>query len=161
MPSLIQKHAHVKGQRSNHHILKFQPNPSWAKKRPNRYTSFENKYVTIILKPHAYLQTIYKTLAKFQEDRNKTVEGISLTKYPLMHLLQLNTRSSQVEKSRKMTIMSKPHSHLTMNKMHTKFHEYRNKIYEELHPQNPLIANVMAKSDEVHKLRKVRDFFST
>ena len=40
MPSLIQKHAHVKGQRSNHHIFKFQPNPSWAKKRPNRYTSF-------------------------------------------------------------------------------------------------------------------------
>ena len=41
MPSLIQKHAHVKGQRSNHHIFKFQPNPSWAKKRPNRYTSFQ------------------------------------------------------------------------------------------------------------------------
>ena len=40
MPSLIQKHAHVKGQRSNHNIFKFQPNPSWAKKRPNRYTSF-------------------------------------------------------------------------------------------------------------------------
>ena len=32
MSSLIQKHAHVKGQRSNHHIFKFQPNPSWAKK---------------------------------------------------------------------------------------------------------------------------------
>ena len=32
MASLIQKHAHVKGQRSNHHIFKFQPNPSWAKK---------------------------------------------------------------------------------------------------------------------------------
>ena len=40
MPSLIQKHAHVKGQRSNHHIFKFQPNPSWAKKRPNGYTTF-------------------------------------------------------------------------------------------------------------------------
>ena len=40
MPSLIQKHAHVKGQITNHHIFKFQPNPSWAKKRPNRYTSF-------------------------------------------------------------------------------------------------------------------------
>ena len=40
MASLIQKHAKVKGQRSNHHIFKFQPNPSWAKKRPNRYTSF-------------------------------------------------------------------------------------------------------------------------
>ena len=25
MPSLFQKHAHEKGQRSNHHILKFQP----------------------------------------------------------------------------------------------------------------------------------------
>ena len=43
MPSLIQKHAHVKGQRSNHHIFIFQPNPSWAKKRPNRYTSFHVK----------------------------------------------------------------------------------------------------------------------
>ena len=32
MPSLNQKHAHVKGQRSNHHIFKFQPNPSWSKK---------------------------------------------------------------------------------------------------------------------------------
>ena len=43
MPSLIQKHAHVKGQRSNQQIFKFQPNPSWAKKRPNRYTSFNMK----------------------------------------------------------------------------------------------------------------------
>ena len=44
MLSLIQKHAHMLGQRSNHHLLKFQPNPSWAKKRPNRYTSFvDNK----------------------------------------------------------------------------------------------------------------------
>ena len=42
MPSLIQKHAHVKGQRSNNHIFKFQPNPSWVKKRPNRYTSFRD-----------------------------------------------------------------------------------------------------------------------
>ena len=40
MALLIQKHAHVKGHRSNHHIFKFQPNPSWAKKRPNRHTSF-------------------------------------------------------------------------------------------------------------------------
>ena len=43
MSSLIQYHAHVKGQRSNHHIFKFQPNPSWAKKRPNRYTSFSRQ----------------------------------------------------------------------------------------------------------------------
>ena len=32
MSSLMQKHGHVKGQRSNHHIFKFQPNPSRAKK---------------------------------------------------------------------------------------------------------------------------------
>ena len=32
MPSLIQKHAHVKGPRSKHHIFESQPNPSWAKK---------------------------------------------------------------------------------------------------------------------------------
>ena len=48
MPSLIQKHAHVKGQRSNHHIFKFQPNPSWAKKRPNRYTSFQYRILQLI-----------------------------------------------------------------------------------------------------------------
>ena len=50
MPSLIQKHAHVKGQRSNHHIFKFQPNPSWAKKRPNRYTSFDMQHDHVLKK---------------------------------------------------------------------------------------------------------------
>ena len=49
MSSLIQKHAHVKGQSSNHHILKIQPNPSWAKKRPNRYTSFMEIYLIMAM----------------------------------------------------------------------------------------------------------------
>ena len=46
MPSLIQNHAHVNGQRSSHNIFKFQPNPSWAKKRPNRYMSFGHNIST-------------------------------------------------------------------------------------------------------------------
>ena len=38
MPLLVQKHAHVKGQRSYHHIFKFQPNPPWAKKNSQTVT---------------------------------------------------------------------------------------------------------------------------
>ena len=59
MSSLIQKHAHVKGQRSNHHIFKFPPNPSWAKKRPNRYTSF-GTYVSEYLVLHAKNESFLK-----------------------------------------------------------------------------------------------------
>ena len=36
------KNAHMKGQRSNYHIFKFQPNTLWTKKRPNRYTTFDS-----------------------------------------------------------------------------------------------------------------------
>ena len=53
MPSLIQKHAHVKGQRSNNHIFKFQPNTSWAKKRPNRYTSFRRALTRFRISAHS------------------------------------------------------------------------------------------------------------
>ena len=35
----------------------------------------EKNNVTIMSKPHAYLQTLYKTPAKFQKDRNETVGG--------------------------------------------------------------------------------------
>ena len=37
----------------------------------------------IISKPHAYLQTIYKTPVKFQKNRYKTVGGVAHTRYPL------------------------------------------------------------------------------
>ena len=37
----------------------------------------------IISKPHAYLQTMEKTCAKFQKDRYKIVRGVALTRYPL------------------------------------------------------------------------------
>ena len=51
MASLIQKHAHVKGQRSNRHIFKFQPDPPWAKKRPNRYTFFPEDWTLATIIP--------------------------------------------------------------------------------------------------------------
>ena len=60
MPSLTQKHAHIKGQRSNHHIFKFQPNPSWAKKRPNRYTSFYRRYYDLISKFQVGLKSLLR-----------------------------------------------------------------------------------------------------
>ena len=37
----------------------------------------------IISKPHAYLQSMVTTSVKFQENRNKTVEGVVHTRYPL------------------------------------------------------------------------------
>ena len=36
-----------------------------------------------ISKPHAYLQTMYKTPVKFQKNRYKTVGGVAHTRYPL------------------------------------------------------------------------------
>ena len=37
----------------------------------------------IISKPHAYLQTMFKSLVKFQRIRHKTVGGVAHTRYPL------------------------------------------------------------------------------
>ena len=65
MPSLNLKHTHVKGQRLNYLIFKFQPNSSWAKQRPNRYTSFECKiYAKYLL--HISLLPCYNLLLKYQ-----------------------------------------------------------------------------------------------
>ena len=46
----------------------------------------------IISKPHAYLQTMYKTPVKFQKNRYKTVGGVAHTRYPLsFHFDSKNT----------------------------------------------------------------------
>ena len=37
----------------------------------------------IISKPHAYFQTMFKSLVKFQRNRHKTVGGVAHTRYPL------------------------------------------------------------------------------
>ena len=41
------------------------------------------KKIMIMHKPHAHLQTMYKT-PKFQKDSSKNVGGEELTKYPLI-----------------------------------------------------------------------------
>ena len=47
----------------------------------------------IISKPHAYLQTIYKTPVKFQKNQYKTVGGDVHTRYPLsIHFDSKNAR---------------------------------------------------------------------
>ena len=43
----------------------------------------EKNDLRIISKPHAYLQTMYKSLVKFQMNRHKTVGGVAHTRYPL------------------------------------------------------------------------------
>ena len=89
MPSLIQKYAHMKGQRSNHHIFNFQPNPSWAKKRPNRYTSFRflnsltlNFQLIVITTariPCLPIHTLGNQCAKYKASTTKYVRYIGLT----------------------------------------------------------------------------------
>ena len=39
--------------------------------------------MSIISKPHAYLQSLVKTYVKFQKNRNETVGGVAHTRYPL------------------------------------------------------------------------------
>ena len=47
----------------------------------------------IISKPHAYLQTMYKTPVKFQKNQYKTVGGDAHTRYPLsIHFDSKNAR---------------------------------------------------------------------
>ena len=36
----------------------------------------------IISKPHAYFQTMFKSMVKFQRNRHKTVGGVAHTRYP-------------------------------------------------------------------------------
>ena len=43
-----------------------------------------NINLRIISKPHAHLQSMLKTSAKFQKNRNKTVGGVAYTRYILL-----------------------------------------------------------------------------
>ena len=47
------------------------------------YGKSDKNNLRIISKPHAYLQTMYKLLVKFQRNRHKTVGGDAHTRYPL------------------------------------------------------------------------------
>ena len=53
----------------------------------------DKKNLRIICKPHAYLQTMYKTPVKFQKNQYKTVGGVAHTRYPLsIHFDSKNAR---------------------------------------------------------------------
>ena len=58
-----------------------------VKSQKNGYVQLAKKVIKnnlrIISKPHAYLQTMYKTPVKFQKNRYKTVGGVAHTRYPL------------------------------------------------------------------------------
>ena len=68
----------------------------------------------IISKPHAHLQTMEKTCAKFQKGRYKIVWGVALTRYPLsIHWGWKMTKFTKWKKVTKnnLTKISKPHAH--------------------------------------------------
>ena len=56
-------------------------------KMPEKWHQLTEKVIKkdlrIISKPHAYLQTMFKSLVKFQRNRHKTVGGVAHTRYPL------------------------------------------------------------------------------
>ena len=53
------------------------------KRLSSTYRKSNKNGLRIITKPHAYLQTIFKSFVKFQRNRHKTVGGVAHTKYPL------------------------------------------------------------------------------
>ena len=73
----------------------------------------------IISKPHAYLQTMTKTLVKFEKDCHKTAGGVAHTRYPLsIHFNSIqDCKMSKFKMWKKVTkinlrIISKPYAHL-------------------------------------------------
>ena len=67
-------------------------------KMPEKWLSSNSEKVIksnlrIISKPHAYLQTMFKTPVKFQKNQYKTVGGDAHTRYPLsIHFDSKNAR---------------------------------------------------------------------
>ena len=86
----------------------------------------------IINKPHAYLETMTKTLVKFGKSQYKLVEGVVPTRYPLSIHISIDNaqkwQSSTCEKSDKnnLRIIFKPHAYFqTMTKTPVKFQNNR------------------------------------
>ena len=101
----------------------------WQVHKAEKVTKIKSR---IISKPHAHLQTMGKTCAKFQKDWYKIVWEVALTWYPLSQ--NLRSENDKVPKVKKVTkintrITSKPHAYLqTMEKTCTKFQKDRYKI---------------------------------
>ena len=76
----------------------------------------------IISKPHAHLQTMEKTCAKFQKDQYKIVWGVVLTRYQLsVHWGRKMTKFTKWKKVTKnnLTNISKPHAHASYHDENT------------------------------------------
>ena len=108
----------------------------------------------IISKPHAYLQSMVTTSAKFQENRNKTVGGNAHTRYPLpIHFYCQNARKMAVQIAKKVTkknlrIISKPHAYLqSMVTTSAKFQENRNKTRRSCAHKVPTIYSQELKRE--------------
>ena len=97
----------------------------------------------IISKPHAHLQTIGKTCAKFQKDRYEIVWGVALTRYSLsqhFHRIcgQKMTKFPKWKKWQKLSQRLHPnHMHIfrPWRKHVQSFKKIGIKLYEELRSQ--------------------------
>ena len=119
----------------------------------------------IISKPHAHLQTMAKTCAKFHKDRYKIVWGVVLTRYPLslhFHRIwgQKMTKFTKWKKLQKLIQGLYPnHMHISRpwGKHVQSFKKIGIKLYEELRSQGTHCHNTFIESenDKVRKVEKV------
>ena len=93
-----------------------------------------------ISKPHAHLQTMEKTCAKFEKDRYKTVWGVALTRCPLsIHWGQKMTKFTKWKKWQKIiSQLYSNHMHILIpwRKRTQSFIKIGIKLYEELGSQS-------------------------
>ena len=98
------------------------------------YGKSDKNNLRIISKPHAYLQTMYKSLVKFQRNQHKTVGELRThgTHY-LFTLIVKTPKNGLVQTAEKVAknnlrVISKPHAYLqTMTKTSEKFQMNRHK----------------------------------
>ena len=98
------------------------------------YGKSNKNNLRIISKLHAYFQTMFKSLVKFQRNWHKTVGGVAHTRYPLsIHFDSKTPKNGYVQTAEKVTknnlrIISKLHAYLqTMTKTSVKFQMNRHK----------------------------------
>ena len=109
----------------------------------------------IISKPHAHLQTMAKTCAKFHKDRYKIVWEVALTRYPLsldFHRIwgQKMTMFTKWKKWQKLIQGLYPnHMHISRpwRKHVQSFKKISIKLYEELRSQGTHCQNIFIESE--------------
>ena len=125
-------------------------------------------YSRIISKPHAYLQTMAKTCAKFQKDRYKIVWEVALTRYPLsihFHRIwgQAMTKFAEWKKWQKLILGLYPnHMHIfrPWRKHVQSFKKISIKLYEELRSQGTHFIHWGQKMTKFTKWKKWQKIIS-